>query len=137
MLKRLRAGKAPQTEVLQAKLNVSQFDTQRNQAQIRLQQDSAALGLIIGETPEHVEVIDVTDNGLFKLSAEKRRLFPQPSRCPPIPGAKLLLPPLNHGLIGRHLSKIALSLAKPLFGSKSTKNTRPFYWWWLPVYAPS
>ena len=76
--KRFAAGKAPQTEVLQAKLNVSQFDTQRNQAKIRLQQDTAALALIIGETPEHIEVIDVDDNGLFKLSAEKTEIVPSP-----------------------------------------------------------
>lgn len=81
--KRFGAGKAPQTEVLQAKLNVSQFDTQRNQAQILLQQDSAALALIIGETPEHVEVIDVNDNGLFKLSAEKTEIVPSPFGAAP------------------------------------------------------
>jgi cobalt-zinc-cadmium efflux system outer membrane protein len=81
--KRFRAGKAPQTEVLQAKLNVSQFDTQRNQAQIQLQQDSAGLALIIGEVPEHIEVIDVDDNGLFKLSAEKTDIVPTPANPPP------------------------------------------------------
>jgi cobalt-zinc-cadmium efflux system outer membrane protein len=80
--KRFDAGKAPQTEVLQAKLNVSQFDTQRNQAQIRLQQDAAALALIIGETPEQVEVIDVDDNGLFKLSAERTEIVPSPIGTP-------------------------------------------------------
>jgi outer membrane protein, heavy metal efflux system len=80
---RFNAGKAPQTEVLQAKLNVSQFNTQRNQAQIRLQQASAALGLIIGEKPERIEVIDVDDNGLFKLSAEKTDIVPSPIAAPP------------------------------------------------------
>lgn len=87
--KRFAAGKAPQTEVAQAQLNVSQFDTQRNQAQIRLQQDSAALGLIIGEMPQKVEVIDVDDNGLFKLSAEKTEIVPSPSLALP-PIAQLL-----------------------------------------------
>jgi cobalt-zinc-cadmium efflux system outer membrane protein len=83
--KRFNAGKAPQSEVLQAKLNVSQFDTQRNQAQIRLQQDSAALALIIGDKPEHVEVIDVDDNGLFKLSQEKTEVVPSPiGALPPL-----------------------------------------------------
>jgi len=82
--KRFAAGKAPQTEVLQAKLNVSQFDTQRNQAQIRLQQDTAALALIIGETPERIEVIDVVDNGLFKLSTEKTEIVPAPTGTPPL-----------------------------------------------------
>lgn len=81
--KRFAAGKAPQTEVLQAQLSVSQLDTQRNQAQIQLQQDSAALALIIGETPGHIEVIDVNDNGLFKLSAEKTDIVPSPAAAPP------------------------------------------------------
>lgn len=87
--KRVAAGKAPQTEVLQARLNVNQFDTQRNQAQIRLQQDSAALGLIIGETPEHVEVIDVEDNGLFKLSTEQTDIVPSPAGL--LPSFSLLM----------------------------------------------
>jgi outer membrane protein, heavy metal efflux system len=81
--KRYQAGKAPQTEVLQAQLNVSQFDTQRNQAQIREQQDSAALAQLIGEIPEKTEVIDVDDNGLFKLSAEKTDIVPSPTRIVP------------------------------------------------------
>ena len=81
--KRFSSGKAPQTEVLQAKLSVSQFDTQRNQAKIRLQQDAAALALIIGETPEHIEVIDVDDNGLFKLTEEKTDIVPSPIDAPP------------------------------------------------------
>ena len=41
--KRFEQGKAAETEVLQAKVNVSQFDTLRNQSKIRLQQASAAL----------------------------------------------------------------------------------------------
>lgn len=81
--KRVAAGKSPQTEALQAKLNVSQFDTQKTQAQIRLQRASAALGLLIGETPERVEIIDVDDNGLFRLSAEKTDLVPSPLANPP------------------------------------------------------
>lgn len=80
---RFNAGKAAQTEMLQAKLSVSQFNTLRNQAQIRLQQDSAALSLIIGERPEHIEVIDVDDSGLFKLSSEKTEIVPSPNRNPP------------------------------------------------------
>ncbi len=87
--KRFQAGKAPQTEVLQAKLSVSQFDTLNNQAQIRLQQASAALGLLIGETPEHIEVIDVNDNGLFTLSAESTEIVPSPARA--LPPAEQLL----------------------------------------------
>jgi outer membrane protein, heavy metal efflux system len=80
--RRFSAGKAPQTECLQAQLNVSQFDTQRNQAQIRLQQDTAAVTLIIGETPGHIDLIDVDDNGLFKLSSEKTDIVPSPMYTP-------------------------------------------------------
>jgi len=87
--RRFDAGKASKSEVLQANLNVTQFDTQRNQAQGRLQQDSAALALIIGEKPAQVEVIDVDDNGLFKLSAEKTDIVPSPARMLPSLGGLL------------------------------------------------
>jgi cobalt-zinc-cadmium efflux system outer membrane protein len=83
---RFDSGKAPQSDVLQANLNVLQFDTQSNQAQGRLVQASAALALVTGEKPEHVEVIDVDDNGLFKLSAEKTAIVPSPAlSLPPLP----------------------------------------------------
>jgi cobalt-zinc-cadmium efflux system outer membrane protein len=81
--KRYDAGKAAYSEALQAKLGVSQFDTQRNQAQARLQQATARLALLIGETPELVEVIDVDDNGIFRLSAEKTDLVPPPEKSLP------------------------------------------------------
>ncbi|MDR3615932.1 MAG: TolC family protein [Candidatus Obscuribacterales bacterium] len=81
--KRNAAGKAPMSEVLQANLNVLQFDTQRNQAQGRLQQDSALLTQIIGEKPEHIEVIDVDDNGIFKLSVQRTDIVPQATRETP------------------------------------------------------
>ncbi len=81
--RRFDAGKASKSEVLQAQLNMSQFDTQRNQAQGRLQQASAALSLIIGEKPNKIEVIDVDDNGIFKLSAETSEIVPSPHRALP------------------------------------------------------
>jgi cobalt-zinc-cadmium efflux system outer membrane protein len=85
--KRFAAGMVPESEVLQAKLSVSQFDIQANQAQTRLQQDSAALAQIIGESPDKVEVIDVTDNGVFRLSVEKNELVPSPDlELPAVPG---------------------------------------------------
>jgi outer membrane protein, heavy metal efflux system len=86
---RFRAGKAAKSETLQADLNVMQFDTQRNQAKGRLEQATAALCLVMGERPQHIEVIDVDDNGLFKLSAEKTEIVPQPS-IPLPPVAQLL-----------------------------------------------
>jgi len=81
--KRYEAGKAPQSEYLQAKLSVLQFDTQENQAKGRLEIASAALSQLIGIKPEHVEVFDVDDNGLFKLSAEKSDIVPLPTRAMP------------------------------------------------------
>jgi outer membrane protein, heavy metal efflux system len=90
---RFNVGKAPKSEMLQAQLGVLQFDTQRNQAQARLQQATAALSLLIGETPQRVEVIDVDDNGLFKLSAQKTDLVPPPEH--PLPPLEALLP-LSH-----------------------------------------
>jgi cobalt-zinc-cadmium efflux system outer membrane protein len=86
--RRFDAGKAPKSEVLSANLNVLQFDTQRNQANGRLQQDSSALALIIGERPQKIEVIDVDDNGLFKLSSEKTAIVPQPYQ--PLPALEAL-----------------------------------------------
>ncbi len=87
---RFEAGKAPRSEVLQAQLGVLQFDTQRNSAQARLQQSTCALSLLIGEVPNHVEVIDVDDNGIFKLSAERTDIVPPPNK--PMPALEDLLP---------------------------------------------
>jgi outer membrane protein, heavy metal efflux system len=81
--KRYGAGKAAHSEVSQAELNVLQYDTQRNTAQGRLEQASAALAQLIGERPAAVEVIDVDDNGIFKLSIEKTEIVPSPLKTPP------------------------------------------------------
>jgi len=86
---RFDAGKAARAEVLQADLGVLQFDTQRNQAQGQLQQSTVALSQLVGEVPKRIEVIDVDDNGIFKLSAEKSDLVPAPDR--PLPPLKDLL----------------------------------------------
>jgi cobalt-zinc-cadmium efflux system outer membrane protein len=81
--RRYDAGKAAYSEVSQALLNVLQYDTQRNSAQGRLEQASAALTQLVGERPNQVEVIDVDDNGIFKLSAEKTDIVPSPTKAPP------------------------------------------------------
>jgi outer membrane protein, heavy metal efflux system len=114
---RFESGKAARSEVLQAQLGVLQFDTQRNQAQARLQQATAALALMIGETPRRVEVIDVDDNGIFKLSAEKTDLVPSPDR--PLPPLEQLLPvadrerpDLKVAIQQRFSDRRALSLAR-------------------------
>jgi cobalt-zinc-cadmium efflux system outer membrane protein len=115
--KRFEAGKAPKAEALQANLNVLQFDTLRNQAQGRLQQASAALALITGERPEHVEIIDVNDNGIFKLSAEKSEIVPSPRRALPILAQLLTVafasrPDLKAAQQQIYVNKKALALAK-------------------------
>lgn len=115
--KRFDAGKAAFSEVLQAQLGVSQFDTQRNVARTRLQQASAALGQLIGEVPEHVEVIDVEDNGIFKLSAEKTDLVPPPSAPMPdlkdlLPAAYLQRPDLRTAIQQTYSDRKAITLAR-------------------------
>jgi len=87
---RFQTGKGPMSDFLQAQLGALQFDTQRNQAQARLQKASAALSLITGELPARLEVIDVDDNGIFKLSAEKTDLVPPPTK--PLPALAELVP---------------------------------------------
>jgi cobalt-zinc-cadmium efflux system outer membrane protein len=114
---RFRTGKGPMSDYLQAELGVMQFDTQRNQAQARLQQASAALALITGELPEHQEVIDVDDNGLFKLSAEVTALVPSPDRALPaleqlVPVAYNERPDLKVALQQKHSDQKAITLAK-------------------------
>jgi cobalt-zinc-cadmium efflux system outer membrane protein len=87
---RFQAGKAPRSDLLQAQLGAVQLDIQRNQSQSRLQQASAALSLITGGSPRAIEIIDVDDNGIFKLSTEKTDLVPSPAR--PLPPLDKLIP---------------------------------------------
>jgi outer membrane protein TolC len=115
--KRYDAGKAPGAEVLQAKLGVMQFDTQRNQAQGRLVQDSAALALLLGETPRVQEIIDVDENGLFRLSAERNELVPDLDRPPPpieqlLPAAWRERNDLKSAIQHAYVNRKALTLAK-------------------------
>ena len=115
--KRFDAGKAPGSEVLQAKLGVMQFDTQQNQAWGRIVQDSAQLTLLLGEAPRLQEIVDVEENGLFKLSAQKSVLVPEPNRgAPPL---QQLLPvawrernDLKTAIQTAYTNKKALTLAK-------------------------
>lgn len=76
--KRYDAGKAPGSEVIQAKLGVMQFAVQQNQAQARMIQDSARLAQLLGETPHLQEIIEVDENGLFTGSVQKNLLIPNP-----------------------------------------------------------
>jgi cobalt-zinc-cadmium efflux system outer membrane protein len=88
--KRYQAGSVPKVEVLQAQLGALQFDTQHNQAKTRLEQATMALSLLIGEIPQKIEVIDVDDNGIFKLSAQHTDLVPSPEQS--LPALEHLLP---------------------------------------------
>jgi outer membrane protein TolC len=82
---RFDAGKAPGSEVLQAKLSVQQFDTQRNQAWGRLVQDTAALALLLGRVANAGEIYNVEENGLFRFATVGDGLVPEPNRdLPPI-----------------------------------------------------
>lgn len=88
--KRVEAGKAAGAEAIQARLNVMQFETQRNSAQGRLMQDSTALALLLGDTPKKLEIIDVDENVLFKIKTGKVTLVPAPDKG--LPDLNALLP---------------------------------------------
>jgi cobalt-zinc-cadmium efflux system outer membrane protein len=115
--RRFDAGKAAKSEVLQAELGVLQFETQRNAARNRLTQATAGLSLLIGETPEKVEVIDVDDNGIFKLSTEKSELVPSYKKeLPPLdqllPVAYSQRPDLKVQVQQAHADRKSITLAK-------------------------
>jgi len=102
---------------LQAELGISQFDAVRCTAQARLQRASVALAAIIGETPRSVEVIDVDDNGIFKISAEHSDLVPSPEKKLPqlesiLPSAYLARPDLQLALQQAFADRRALTVAK-------------------------
>lgn len=115
--KRFQSGKAPKSESLQAQLGVIQFDSQLNQAKARLQQASASLTLLTGEIPEKVEVIDVDDNGLFRLSAQHSDLVPAPEKELPtleqlLPVAYRERPDLKIAIQQAYVDRKALTVAK-------------------------
>jgi cobalt-zinc-cadmium efflux system outer membrane protein len=74
--KRVEAGAAAEAEEIQAKLEVDQFDTLRTSALGRMRKASAELDYLLGYSP--TRDLDVEDNGLFRLSAQKNELVPQP-----------------------------------------------------------
>jgi len=88
--KRFDAGKAPGAEVLQSKLAVMQYKPQQNTALGKIEQDSATLAQLLGETPQQENIIETEENSLFKLSAEQNRLVPPVERG--IPALQQLLP---------------------------------------------
>jgi outer membrane protein, heavy metal efflux system len=88
--KRFDAGKAPGAEVLQSKLAVMQYKPQQNSALGKIEQDSATLAQLLGETPQQENIIETDENSLFKLSAERNTLVPSVERG--IPALQQLLP---------------------------------------------
>ena len=135
--KRFEAGKAPGAEVLQAKLAVMQFDTQRNQAQGRLVRDSAILTLLLGETPQRQEIIDVDENGLFKLSTQKSVLVPQPDRKEPpleqlLPTAWRQRNDLKAAIQQAYVNRKALTLAK----TQRIPDPIPGFQYYFETYKP-
>lgn len=76
---KLRAGgDSEDSDVLQAALNVDQFDPLLNQVQGRLQQASTNLTLLLGFKPDRVEIFDVDDMGLFESTTRQTRNVPAP-----------------------------------------------------------
>jgi cobalt-zinc-cadmium efflux system outer membrane protein len=109
--------KVSQSDLFQAQLGVLQFETQRFQAQARLQTASATLALMIGEVPAKIEVIDVDDNGLFKLSAVRSDLVPSPDQALPalselLPAAQISRPDLKVAVQQKFADRRALSVAR-------------------------
>lgn len=104
-------------KVLQAKLIVMQFESQHNVAKSKLVQDSAQLAQLLGETPQREEVIDIEDNDVFALSAEKNKIVPSPDRGLPalnklLPAAWSSRPDLKAAIQQAYSNRKALTLAK-------------------------
>lgn len=105
------------SDVLQATLNVDQFDPLLNQVQGRLQQASTNLTHLLGTRPERVEIFDVDDTGLFESSAKSTRNVPSP---------ELALPPVGDLIHIAMTAKPDLKMAQEriLLGRKSLALTR-------------
>jgi cobalt-zinc-cadmium efflux system outer membrane protein len=117
--KRYKGGRSAYTDLLQAQLGVLQLDAQRYQAQLRLQQATAALSLLVGELPQRQEIIDVDDNGLFRLSTSRTDLVPNPATNMPalqelIPFAYTHRPDLKAQVQQRYADRRAVLVAKAL-----------------------
>lgn len=113
-----RAGDAPEdTDVLQAALNVDQFDPLLNQVQGRLQQASTNLSLLLGVKPERVEIFDVDDTGLFESTTRATRNVPAPQLALPPVGDLIQLamtakPDLKVAQERANLSRKSLTLSR-------------------------
>ncbi|HEY9732363.1 MAG TPA: TolC family protein [Drouetiella sp.] len=112
-----RAGSVKDdADVLQASLNVDQFEPLLNQVQGRLQQASTNLTLLLGEKPDRVEVFDVDDTGLFESNKTTNNV-PAPERALPALGDLIRLaitakPDLKMAQERATLSRKSLSLSR-------------------------
>lgn len=135
--KRFQAGKAPESEVLQAKLNVMQIETQRNQSKARLVVDSIAMAFLLGETPCDERIIQVEEIPLINLLTGKSDLVPDPNLG--LPSVNQLLPTawqerndLKAAVQQAYANRKALTLAK------SQRIPNPFlgFNYLFSTYAP-
>ena len=114
---RFEAGKIPGSEVLQAKLNVMQLDTQRNLAQGRLVADSAKMAFLLGESPRSEDVIIPEEISLTNLLTGYTNIVPWPEHG--LPFLNQLLPvawqkrnDLKAAIQQAYVNRKALTLAK-------------------------
>lgn len=75
---RFKAGSAPEAEIIQAMLNLNQYDAQRNSAQGRIRQAQIQLSILLGE-PVAPNII-AEDHGLFESESTNNELVPAPDR---------------------------------------------------------
>jgi cobalt-zinc-cadmium efflux system outer membrane protein len=115
--KRFDTGQAPGTEVMQAKLNYVQLETQHIQAQSRLVVDSAQLAFLFGESPRREEIILPEQISLYDLLSGKSNIVPSPDTG--VPMLDQLLPTawrqrndLKAAIQQAYVDRKALSLAK-------------------------
>lgn len=86
-IERFKAGSAPEAEIIQARLNLNQYDAQQNSAQGRIRQAQIQLSILLGE-PVAPNLIAI-DHGLFESESDSNDLVPQPNR--PLPEESVLL----------------------------------------------
>ncbi|PWT94457.1 MAG: hypothetical protein C5B53_13125 [Candidatus Melainabacteria bacterium] len=115
--KRYIAGKAPGSEVLQARLNVMQLATQHNAAHNRLVMDSAQLDFLFGESPRSEEIFVADNLNLYNLLAGRSEIVPPPERGVPVlsqllPAAWRQRNDLRAAIQQAYCDRKALTLAK-------------------------
>jgi cobalt-zinc-cadmium efflux system outer membrane protein len=74
------AGSAPVSEVLQARMALSQLITQQNQALSQIKQARLALNMLMG-TPlldDRTTGYTINDHGVFQVSVQKTEILPMP-----------------------------------------------------------